>query len=129
MERFHLFRILYKRFNYIQDKKQTISFILLRLTKGIIFWSQISKLLTLCAFNGWGKGLRENNSKLQLYCSWNLLTCLKVYLQLISVSFLRFPSSENLKLKAHSEYQIDRTQLKGSIPWTYPKVFQEFGKH
>ena len=44
------------------------------------------------------------NSKLQFWYSWNLLTCQKVYLQLISVSYLRFQSSKNLEVKKLSEY-------------------------
>ena len=44
------------------------------------------------------------------------------------VSFLRFQSSKNIKVKTCSEHHKESTQLKCFIPKTCPKVFQEFPK-
>ena len=52
----------------------------------------------------------------------------KLYLQLISVSFLRFQSHKNVKVEARSEYHNENTQPKDSIPRTRSKVLQEFRK-
>ena len=38
----------------------------------------------------------------------------------MSVSYLHFQSSKNIKVKAHSEYQNESTQSKGSIPRVCP---------
>ena len=38
-----------------------------------------------------------------------LITCHKGFLQLISVSFLRFEISKNRKVKAHSEHRNENT--------------------
>ena len=64
--------------------------------------SQISKLSTQCAFNGKGGGVV--NRKLPFYCLWILLTFHEVYPELVSVRFLHFQSSKNIKVKEHSEY-------------------------
>ena len=56
------------------------------------------------------------------------MICDKVYLQLFSISFLRFQIYKNVKVKAHSQYHNESMQFKRSLSWTSPKVFQEFGK-
>ena len=48
---------------------------------------QVSKLRTLPTFYGGDEGINPN---LQFYCSWNFLTCHKVYLLLLSVRFVLF---------------------------------------
>ena len=85
------------------NTRQTISFILLHLAKGISFRSNFS---TCSSF---------------LHFSPSLFT---VNLVII----LRFQSSKNLKLKAHSSCYNESTQLKGSVSQACPKVFQELLK-
>ena len=54
------------------------------------------------------------------------MTCHKAYLRLISVNYLRFQSSTNMKVKAHNEYHSESAQY---IKALYPEPFQqEFGK-
>ena len=53
----------------------------------------------------------------------------KLYLQLISVSFLRFQSHKNVKVEARSEYHNENTQPKDSIPRNRSKVFTGIPKN
>lgn len=49
------------------------------------------------------------------------VTCHKVFLQLFLVSYLRYQSSKNTKVKTHGEYYSESTQFKGSILRNIPK--------
>ena len=51
------------------------------------------------------------------------MTCHKVYLQLISVSFLRFQNSKCIKVKAHNEYHNESTRPRGQSPIEIPTQF------
>ena len=99
------------------NKRQVIGFILLCLAKGIRFWSNF---WTSCPV----RLIWDNNPELQY-----LMTYRRVYLQLILVSLLRFPSSKNIWVKAHPlNITVKAHNLKGSIPRTCQKVFQVLEK-
>ena len=54
-----------------------------------------------------------------------MVTCHKIYPLLIPVGFLRFQSSNEIKVKPYSKYQ--NVYQKDSILRTCPKTFKEFG--
>ena len=84
-------------------------------------------MLTQCAFNwrvsvcGYGGDQSKTATILLLI---KLVTCPRVYLKLILVSFIRFQSSKNTEMKTH-----ESTQLKGSILRSYPVDFRELRKN
>lgn len=95
------------------NKSQVIGFILLGLAKGIL--GKVSKLRTIFAFNlRGGGGMGVINPKLQFYCSQNLVTYRKVYVQLLLLRFLLF-----IVLKYKSE----------SLNLLYPKPAQRFSRN
>ena len=54
-----------------------------------------------------------------------LVTCHKVYLQLISVSVLRFQSSKDTEVKAH---QSNLRLYTSNLSQSFPKIQKKFAK-